>query len=354
MTLHAPDSVASDRPPAPAVALAAVLIMRDEARCIARCLGSVAPFVDAMVVVDTGSTDDSVAIATACGARVHHIDWPDDFAAARNRALDLANADWNLIIDADEWIADGGEALRAFCAGPPRMGSLCVESGFDMDGGDGGAALSRSWITRLLPRGVRYRGRIHEQPISTLPSVRLPVTLGHDGYMDAQKVGKSDRNRPLLLAELARDPANPYILYQLGADAEVGQDYGAACTYYRRALAGAAPDAPWLHMAVVRFLHCLTQSGAHDEALGVVEAQIERWQDSPDFFFVFGNLAMDKAMADPANAFSQWLPLSQSAWERCLEIGERPDLEGAVAGRGSHLARHNLTVIEQQLALFAG
>ena len=71
-----------------------------------------APFVDRMVVVDTGSVDDTVAIAKGCGAEVHRLDWPDDFAAARNHALGLADADWHLVIDADEWIVCGGEALR--------------------------------------------------------------------------------------------------------------------------------------------------------------------------------------------------------------------------------------------------
>jgi len=46
--------------------------------------------------------------------------------------------------------------------------------------------------------------------------------------------------------------------------------------------------------------------------------------------------------------------LAETAWERCLAIGERPELEGSVEGRGSHLARHNLDVLRQQLALLGG
>ena len=80
--------------------IAATLIVRNEARCLARCLTSVAPFVDRMVVIDTGSTDDTVAIARAAGAEVHHLPWPDDFAEARNHLLACADADWNLMLDA--------------------------------------------------------------------------------------------------------------------------------------------------------------------------------------------------------------------------------------------------------------
>ena len=58
-----------------------------------------------MLMLDTGSGDETPAIARACGAEVHHAFWPDDFAAARNLALQLADADWCLMLDADEWIS---------------------------------------------------------------------------------------------------------------------------------------------------------------------------------------------------------------------------------------------------------
>ena len=84
----------------PAPSIAATLIVRNEARCIARCLESVVPWVDRMVVLDTGSTDDTVAIAKAAGAEVHHLPWPDSFSIARNHVLDLADSDWSLMLAA--------------------------------------------------------------------------------------------------------------------------------------------------------------------------------------------------------------------------------------------------------------
>src|SRR5438270_289808 len=130
--------------------LAAVLIVRDEARCISRCVESVRPWVDRIVVVDTGSTDDTVAIALGCGAEVAEIVWPDSFADARNAALAIANADWNLVIDADEWIDQGGTLLRSWCAGPPRLGRVWQISEAPNE------TVTRNRVTRLLPRGVLY------------------------------------------------------------------------------------------------------------------------------------------------------------------------------------------------------
>lgn len=337
------------RPAAPVIA--AVLIVRDEARSIARCLASIKPHVDRILVLDTGSTDGTPELAAECGAEVHHLPWPDDFSAARNHALDLADADWNLVIDADEWIVSGGDTLRRWCRGRPRLGTLCVHSA--MDDASAGAAEHRNWLTRLLPRGVRYQGRIHEQPVSPLPRARIDVHVAHDGYVEAQVARKRGRNAPLLVRELADRPDDPYLLYQLGKDAELHGDLGEACARYGAALAATDAQANWRHALVLRHLHCLAKTEQLGEALALAEGEMANWPDSPDFFFVLGNLLHAQAIADPVHASTEWLPLAADAWQRCLAIGERPDLEGSMHGCGSHLAHHNLTAVRTRLALHA-
>lgn len=327
--------------------LAAALIVKNEARCIVRCLESVRHWVDRVVVVDTGSSDDTVARAMAHGAEVHEVAWRDDFAAARNQALAFADADWTLMIDGDEWIESGADQLRGWIAGGgERLGVVCIHSSFDAAGD---VPEARSWITRLLPRGARFEGRVHEQVVSALPRERIELHLGHDGYRDAQLEAKRARNRPLLLKELEARPEDPYLLYQLGTDAEGRDAFDEAADWYARAHALTGAAANWRHELVVRYLHSLGQAGRGDEAMMVAEVEMPHWPESPDFFFVLGNLVLDRAMADPGNALEQWLPLAISAWERCLAIGERPDLEGSVAGRGSHLAQRNLDAIQSQL-----
>jgi glycosyltransferase involved in cell wall biosynthesis len=331
--------------------IAAVLIVRDEARCIARCLESIRPHVDRMLVLDTGSSDDTPTRAAACGAAVHHLPWPDDFSIARNHALDLADADWNLVLDADEWLVAGGALLREWSRGPARLGRICVHSAIDESAGAG--AEHRNWISRLLPRGVRYEGRVHEQPVSPLPRTRLDLHLAHDGYLADQLAQKQGRNGVLLERELAERPADPYLLYQFGKDAEQTRDFPAAAARYAAALAVTEADANWRHALVVRHLHCLSKTGAFADALAFAKEEMPNWADSPDFFFVLGNLALDQAVADPGQALHEWLPLAESAWDRCTEIGERPDLEGSMPGCGSHLARQNLDAVRNQLALLA-
>ena len=92
----------------PTLPLTLLVITHDEAANIARCLGSV-PFAAERIVVDSGSTDDTVAIARAHGAQVVHQDWLG-FGAQRNFATTLATHDWILVLDADEFLDGPGAA----------------------------------------------------------------------------------------------------------------------------------------------------------------------------------------------------------------------------------------------------
>lgn len=337
--------------------IALVMIVRDEARCIARCLRSVRPWVDEMVVVDTGSRDDTAALARAEGADVHVFQWRDDFSLARNAALALSTADWHLVLDADETLASGGEALQALRQqAPDFLGRIEIRSDYATSGRQARQSAS-SWLPRLLPRGVRYQGAIHEQPVCLLPRRDLPIVVGHDGYLPEQMQGKGDRNRRLLEEAVRQAPTDPYWQYQLGKDHEVHDRFDAAWQAYQAALQGliAMPrhEPPWRHDLVLRALYTLKAMGRLDAAIHLAEAEMPHWSASPDFFFVLGDVLLDFAASRPEQA-AELLPMIRGAWERCLVIGENPTLEGAVHGRGSHLARHNLEALARTLGQTLG
>jgi len=328
--------------------LALVMIVRDEAARIARCLDSARALVDDIVVLDTGSLDATPAIAAAHGARVFSFDWCDDFAAARNAALDHSDADWNLILDGDEWLDAGATraALDVLLNAAPRVGVLPVTSSFDLQGRVESAV---QWLPRLLPRGVRYAGRIHEQPVSSLPRERIALTVRHDGYRRAALERKHGRNDALLRRALQDAPGDPYLLYQLGKNDEVYGAYAPASNNYLAALAQAGGE-PWRHDLVVRTLFCLKKTERHADAVALAEGEGDRWEASPDFYFVLGDVLLDWAAAEPGQA-GELLPVAEGCWQRCLDLGERADLDGAVAGRGSYLAAHNLTVLYDSLGM---
>ncbi|NDY92345.1 glycosyltransferase family 2 protein [Ideonella livida] len=330
--------------------VALVMIVRDEALRIQAALASALPWVDDALVLDTGSQDDTVALARAAGARVEQTRWRNDFAAARNQALALAGADWHLVLDADELLVQGGEAVAALRQFEPTfVGSLRVDS---RQGLGAQSSLAPSWISRVLPGHLRYSGRIHEQVRHQLPVRRLPVRLHHSGYSEAALAGKAGRNAALLRAALHESPQDAYLWYQLGKDHDVYARYREAVASFDHA-EGLLREQPlqfpaWLHDLTVRRLHALKCVGEHERAILLAEAGLPVWKESPDFFFTLGDVMLDWAAREPRRA-AQLLPMIENAWERCLALGERPDLEGAVLGRGSHLAAHNLAVLREQL-----
>lgn len=330
--------------------VALVMIARDEARCIARCLDSVRPWVDRMVVLDTGSRDDTVAIAQGCGAEVHQAPWPDDFAQARNQALDLAGCDWHLVLDADEWLVSGGEALAALRAEPPAfVGTLTVDSAFEQAPGDQGWAPSQ--LSRVLPGTVRYTGRIHEQPAHQLPVRPLPMVVAHDGYLPDQMAHKGDRNQLLLTRALQDHPEDDYLLYQWGKDHDVHGRYEPACEAFTRALALCPPAASYRHDLVLRTLHGLKQLNRLPEAIELAQQEMPHWSHSADFHFTVGDVLLSHAVSLPPAEAQDVLPLIEACWLKCLELGDTLSLEGSVKGRGSHLAAHNLVVFYDSLGL---
>lgn len=325
----------------PPFRISLAMIVRDEARCITRCLESVRDLVDEMVVLDTGSIDDTVALALAAGAEVHHFTWVDDFAAARNAALALCTGDWRLVMDADEWLADGADLLgRLRSEAPTFVGVVEVES----ETNDG--QVGSFWQERIFPAGVRYEGRVHEQPVHDLRHRRLPVRLAHDGYLPEQLQRKAGRNRRLLHAALRKDPRDAYLRYQLGKDNEAAGEHADAAAAYAIAYRTTTSDQsapPWRHELVVRYLYALGQTGRTQEAVDVANAEMPHWGGSADFWFELGHVLLKHALAHPADA-GELLPLIESSWIQCLELGDTPQFPGAIRGKGSHLAAQNLVM----------
>lgn len=197
------------------------MIVRNEERHLARCLESAMTWVDQAVVVDTGSTDRTIKIAQGFGARVVTRPWRDDFAEARNHALDLADGDWLLVLDADEELGpESGPNLRPTVA-ESRANGLALELMNLMPGGGFGLLMA----TRLLRNGVgiRYQGAIHETPIGVGPVQPTKLRIIHHGYSlpPAAREAKHVQRLAILKRWVERSPNNPvahtYLAQRLNA-----------------------------------------------------------------------------------------------------------------------------------------
>ena len=145
--------------------ISAALIVKNEEDCLPRCLQSLDGAVDEIVVVDTGSTDRTKSIAAQFTDRLYDFTWTDDFAAARNFAVQNATGDYVLSIDADEAIintSDAARLLRTFIQQHPShtLGTVAVRSVINLGEGMENVDAIQRFFNR---HQFRYEGRIHEQ-----------------------------------------------------------------------------------------------------------------------------------------------------------------------------------------------
>ena len=197
----------------PSISLA--VMVRNDARRIKRCIESLRGMVDEAVVLDTGSTDDTVAEAKAAGARVVEAAWDGSFSNGLNRLLPLIKTDWTLRLDSDEWFEnDPADALQEAMSRKDRYGYRLIRRDVLPDGSYREISIFRLWKTSAE---LRYEGIVHENitnasiekafPRQTVEA--LALWFWHDGYADPTN-DKLQRNIKLLEEELAQRPDQPY------------------------------------------------------------------------------------------------------------------------------------------------
>ncbi len=196
----------------PEASLGLIMIVRNEAANLGRSLSPVASCFDEVVVIDTGSTDDTANICKELGARVHDYAWRDDFAAARNFSIKTATADWLFWLDGDnaitqEMVAD----LRLRLPQGPAV--LWALEQLEPSGG-------QLWQKRCFPRRPEayFAGKVHEQLAHPpeWPSIVTPVKVRHWGYADHQHAQTKGRYYLTLLNQMREDdPEDYYARFQL-------------------------------------------------------------------------------------------------------------------------------------------
>ncbi|WP_432515354.1 tetratricopeptide repeat-containing glycosyltransferase family 2 protein [Kineococcus sp. SYSU DK001] len=228
-------------------------IVKDEEENLPASLEALAPFVDEVVVYDTGSTDRTVEVARAHGARVVEGYWDDDFGAARNRALEHCRGTWVLAVDADELLTGNPALLRAPLR-HTRADVFVLE--VVSEAWEGGGERSRAVVGRLFRRATcRWRGALHEQLVGRGREVvvhPLPgVVIDHHGYrtLVVSGRGKLERNHRIAEAELALgrergDERLPLLLINVGRTANVREDHARAVEAFGELdLAALGPEA---------------------------------------------------------------------------------------------------------------
>jgi tetratricopeptide (TPR) repeat protein len=253
------------------------MIAKNEAKNLPRCFESVKGVVDEIVLLDTGSTDDTVRVAEQHGARVFHSDWCDDFSAARNAAVSHARGKWILVLDGDEALAcEARRKLRGLLA-DDRFAAFLINIRSPLKNTRGQAAVINAWprLFRNRPE-IRYEGRVHEQIAPSIARMggmvaATDLVIDHVGYHQdfTDQKAKQVRNLALLRQQLTEHPDDPMVLFHLGEALGLGGEIKEAADAYRRAVA--RPEMPAQNAAVAYrgLANCLLGLG---DSAGSLEA----------------------------------------------------------------------------------
>jgi glycosyltransferase involved in cell wall biosynthesis len=333
--------VASRARPVEGLRLSLCMIVKDEEEMLPRCLAAAAAAVDEIVIVDTGSSDRTIAIAREFGARVIERAWTGDFAEARNVSFDAATGDWLMFLDADEvLVAEDVERLRALTGQTWREAFYLTEISYTGELGDGTAATHTALrVFRARPQ-YRFSGRLHEQIADTLPT-HLPerihatdIRIEHFGYLGAVRDAKekSRRNIELLLKQRDEHVPTPFLHFNLGSEYGAVGDSQAALAEFERAweLIVSDPEGrTWGFMPalVSRLVRALRICGRHEDCIARADEGLVRYPGFTDLVYEQATALLALGRTDEALA----------TYERCLEMGDAPSRYTATVGMGTFL-----------------
>ncbi|WP_239004625.1 TPR domain-containing glycosyltransferase [Paenibacillus tepidiphilus] len=271
------------------------LIVKDEADLLPQCLDSVAG-ADEIVVVDTGSTDNSITVAEQYGATVLSREWADDFSKARNAGLAQAGTDWILVLDADEQLQTTVADIRALLHSTAATAFTVI-----IDSQVGARAEERVThrSVRLFRNGMGYcyNGVIHEGvdasiiEHSGLQSIAdSNIQLIHFGYLPGLMAAKNKikRNEGLLRGALANDPGDVFSRYNLAVVCCQDGRLSEAEELLVQAL-GQAPTHASFRPSIIRDLCTLYLStGKRQRIDSLLMRELERYPDYADLHLLQG------------------------------------------------------------------
>jgi len=292
--------------------ISACTIVKNEAENMPQWLNCVKVFADEIIVVDTGSDDDTAAQAEKAGAKVYFFKWINDFSAAKNYAIEQAKGDWIVFLDADEYFPSAEvEKVRPLIE---KYHPHLETAGFfmRMDNVDKNSRmnLGTSFYQLRVFRHVswlRYEGRIHEyvknfRETKKVKMLYIPeIVIFHTGYSLGLARKKAQRNLDMILENQKLQGVKPLDNFHL-ADCyySLGQ-WSQAAFYARRAIENhiqplGQENRP--HAVLIQSL--MLDKAPTEEIRTAIENAIAEYPNSSEFWMLWGLL--DWEMKDKKSA----------------------------------------------------
>lgn len=318
------------------IKLSLCMIVKNEESNLRNSLNSVCKFADEIIIVDTGSSDNTISIAKEFTEKVFHYNWCNDFSKARNFSVEKASNDWVLILDADEEVTEFNKksVMEYIQNNEHLVGRI---NRINLINNKGENAYYRERINRVFNRNnYRYEGNIHEQvsPITSIEikTIDVPIEIRHIGYIDTvvSETSKLKRNISLLKEALKQNENDPYIYYQLGKSYYMKKEYDEANKYFYNSLIYL--DNFFFEYAldmITTYGYSLLNSGDIRKAENILQFE-KYYKSSVDFIFLKASILMN------LERFKE----SAEAFILCTTMDE-----GGIDGINSYKAYYNIGVI---------
>ncbi|HEV2473184.1 MAG TPA: glycosyltransferase, partial [Chthonomonadales bacterium] len=336
----------------PVPRISCCIIAKNEAKVITQCLQSIKPYVHETIVVDTGSTEQTVSIAERTGAQVHQIPWPDSFAAARNESVRYAAGDWIFWMDADDTIMPECAAQLkelAFLAEDTTYGFIIPVRFPPPPGAYTEMVVDHVKLYRNLPE-LKWEHRIHEQILNSIYKAggevaRSNVFVDHTNYDYSAQGQERKRNRDLPLLDLdeADDPSDPFAKFNKGMTFYHLKRYPEAIESLNQSLALSKPWESTVRKVYALLAGCRLELGDMDNARLALEEGLMLFERDPELLFRMASLY--HRLGD--------LPAAERAYRKLRTDGAQGHLDSIDRSILTYKACHNLGIICQQMGRLA-
>lgn len=318
--------------------LSLCMIVKNEEQNLKNCLSKVKLLVDEIIIVDTGSTDNTKIIASDFTDKIYDFKWCNDFSIARNFSISKATNDWVLILDGDEFVENfDKQSILDFINLEDSMKTVGRIKRINIIEDSSGIKKGAEKISRLFNKKYfHYEGTIHEQvtPIEKeLQKTKfVNITINHIGYTkeELNRTNKLDRNIYLLNKAVKNNSEDPYLYYQLGKSYYMLKDYTKSCEYFEKALSFSLDyRSEYVEDLIETYGYALINSGKFNEAMKIEEYR-EYYNDNADYNFLMGIIYMNNAKFN----------LAVQTFLKCTE-----NETGNIEGINTYLPCYNIGVI---------
>lgn len=290
------------------IELSLCMIVRNEGANLKRCLDSVKSLVDEFVIVDTGSTDDTLSIAEAYKARIFNFEWINDFSAARNFALQNSKGKWILYLDADEILSPSSllEVQRIMKTDAKEAYNCIVNS---IDDYSGRPVLAKYPRLFRNDASLRFEGKVHEQINNSLKLLNYkfidsPIEIIHYGYNVPEEIKrqKAKRNLSILLDEYELNKTG-YNAFQLGQTYSILNEKLRASKYFNEAIKDENLNPRYIAFSYLFLANQEFQKHKYTEAYDIVQEALKYGITQPSINLLASKIAYKLNLIEEAKLF---------------------------------------------------